>query len=87
MATPLSHEEAMDAIARVLHGVIHDREIDAWLALVERSLGLPEGAVSALVYHPEAAGLPPEPTAEQVLAAAFARAGRDENDPRVPPAY
>lgn len=73
----LTREEAVDAVARVLHGVIHDREIDAWLALVERSLGLPEGAVSALVYHPEAAGLPAEPSAETVVATALSRHDRD----------
>ncbi len=92
MTKLLESDEAVAVVERALRRVFEGDEEDAWLALVEKSLGLPDGAVRALVYYPDHHGLGPDPTAEEVIAMAFQAveadgwggAGREESLERRP---
>jgi hypothetical protein len=68
VATPLSYEEAVAAVNRVLRGVFRSHEEDPWLALAERSLGLSPGSLSGRIAYPAEHGLSDDPTAEEIVA-------------------
>ena len=72
MASLLTEEEAIQVVDRVLRNVVRDADEAAFLALVDRSLGVPEGTVAGILAYPEEHGIGEEPDAERIVAAARA---------------
>ena len=70
MAAELSQEEVVGVVDRILRGIITGGEADQWLALAERSLGLPEGRLVGRVYYPEELGLPEDASADEIVSSA-----------------
>ena len=65
--TLLGREEAIVAVERVLGGTYDGDEAAAWIALVERSLGLETGALVALVFYPDTSGAPDDTTTKDLI--------------------
>lgn len=68
MAGELTRDEVVTVVDRVLRGVIEGEEAEAWLALCERSLGVPRGRLVGAVVYPEESGLSSEAGASEIVA-------------------
>lgn len=77
MPSYYSRDEAVGAVSRVLRGVVEGEEAAATIALVEQSLGIPEGAMTALVFYPEHAGASDDLDADGLVELALQRARDD----------
>ena len=69
MASLLTPTEATEVVERLIRRVYPDREEDAWIDLVERSLGVPKGSLYAELRDPDESG------AAEVVARLLAQVG------------
>jgi hypothetical protein len=64
MSAPLSRQQLVSLVQKVMHGEGNKREIEK---LIDRSVPCPSGYVFDLIFYPDSHDLGRNPTAEEIV--------------------